>query len=189
MARRGRAPHRRRRQVWALIVVLALVAAVSRQMEVALLAGGGAALLLLGLTLDRLARGRPVRRVARASRRGGVDAALMRLDGSDFEALCAELLRAQGARVVEQGGGGDQGADLLVSWRGRRLVVQCKRLARNVGNAAVQQAHAAAAYYKADGAIVMTNREFTRGARELAQRCSVELVGRARMESLLRSHG
>jgi restriction system protein len=114
---------------------------------------------------------------------------MQRLGGDDFESFCAELLRRNGARVVEQGGAGDQGADLLIDWQRRRWVVQCKRLGRNVSNAAVQQAHAGRSYHGTEGAMVITNQGFTRSARELAARTDVELIDGQGLARLLRRAG
>ena len=184
-ARRPGDPRRAQRRaigVCALAWVGALAVGGTFAVEVAVVVTGVA---VLGLGMDRLARTRPRRRARRALRRGRLDDVLMDHDGAAFERLCAEALRACGARVIEQGGGGDQGADLLVDWQGRRWVIQCKRRARTVGNDAIQQVYAARSYYRADAAAVMTNRGFTRGAWDLARRTGVELVGRHRLEDML----
>ena len=178
MPARRRAPHRARTVVWLLLPLLAGVAVAAGTPAFVEASGLAIGVLSIGLVLDRVARRRETRRVRRTARREGVERSLMRLSGAEFERVCAEALRARGARVIEQGGGGDQGADLLVDWAGRRYAVQCKRYKSNVGNAAVQQVHAARGYYRTDGAIVMTNRRFTRAARTLAARLDVVLIDR-----------
>ena len=53
---------------------------------------------------------------------------------------------------------------------------------RNVGIAAVQEVVGSIAYYKADRAMVVTNSNFTKSARDLAKRNEVELWGRKEMQ-------
>lgn len=71
---------------------------------------------------------------------------------------------------------GDQGGDILFRHGGQTIVVQCKRYNGAVGNEAVQQVHAAKAFYGCTGAWVVTTGTFTPAARALALRTEVELV-------------
>ena len=64
----------------------------------------------------------------------------------------------------------------------KKIVVQAKRYERNVGIAAVQEVVGSIAYYKADRAMVVTNSNFTKSARDLAKRNEVELWGRKEMQ-------
>ena len=57
-------------------------------------------------------------------------------------------------------------------------VVQAKRYDGNIGVHAIQEAMAAKAYYKADKAIVVTNRYFTASACTLASVNDVQLIDR-----------
>ena len=59
---------------------------------------------------------------------------------------------------------------------GIRLVVQCKRYGKPVGNAAVQEVAAAARYWDADRAAVVSNAGFTAAARKLAGATNVLLL-------------
>ena len=59
---------------------------------------------------------------------------------------------------------------------GLRLIVQCKRLAKPVGNAAVQEAAAALRYWAGDRAAVVSNAGFTPAARRLAAATGVLLL-------------
>ena len=74
------------------------------------------------------------------------------------------------------------GADLVLRKWGKKIVVQAKRYERNVGIAAVQEVVGSIAYYKADRAMVVTNSNFTKSARDLAKRNEVELWGRKEMQ-------
>ncbi|GJE58192.1 restriction endonuclease [Methylobacterium trifolii] len=97
-------------------------------------------------------------------------------DGIGYERFCAGRLAQGGWRTHATPASGDQGAD-IVATRGRtRLVVQCKRLGRPVGNAAVQEAAAARRYWSGDVAAVVSNAGFTSAARKLAAATGVLLL-------------
>ncbi|WP_245337928.1 restriction endonuclease, partial [Methylobacterium radiotolerans] len=70
----------------------------------------------------------------------------------------------------------DQGADIVAVRDGLRLVVQCKRLSKPVGNAAVQEAAAALRYWDGDRAAVVSNAGFTPAARRLATATGAPLL-------------
>ncbi|MCH4013759.1 MAG: restriction endonuclease [Solobacterium sp.] len=72
----------------------------------------------------------------------------------------------------------DYGADLIMKKHFHTYVVQAKRYDGNIGVHAIQEAMAAKAYYKADKAIVVTNRYFTASARTLASVNDVQLIDR-----------
>ena len=80
----------------------------------------------------------------------------------------------------------DYGADLIVKKRGEKIVVQAKRYEKNVGIAAVQEAVGSVAYYDADRAMVVTNSNFTKSARNLAKQNEVELWGREEIQKKFR---
>ncbi len=97
-------------------------------------------------------------------------------DGIGYEQFCLGRLKAAGWRAHPTPASGDQGAD-IVATRGRiRLVVQCKRYGKPVGNAAVQEAAAARRYWEADAAAVVSNAGFTPAARKLAAATGVALL-------------
>jgi HJR/Mrr/RecB family endonuclease len=95
--------------------------------------------------------------------------------GQEFEAFCAAELERGGWRVTLTAASRDQGADLVAERRGERLVVQCKLLARPVGNYAVQEVVAARAHQAAGRALVVANQRFTASCIELAATNRVEL--------------
>ena len=100
-----------------------------------------------------------------------------RLDaGLAFERHLARVFRNLGYGVHLVGGTNDHGADLIVTRRRKKIAVQAKCYAKPVGNAAVQEVYAAKAYYKCDGAWVVTNSTFTQAAVEQAEPCTVRLV-------------
>jgi restriction system protein len=103
------------------------------------------------------------------------------MSGPDFERYVARLMRASGYRWVSvQGGSGDMGADVIgTSPCGRRVVVQCKRYAGNLGSPHVQRfAGTARDIHRADVALLVTTGRPTVQAREVARRCRIMLVDR-----------
>jgi restriction system protein len=110
------------------------------------------------------------------------------MDGKMFERYLATLFRRLGYQVEQTRYRGDYGADLVVRRSGMKVAVQAKRWTKNVGVKAVQEAVAAKGYYKADAAMVVTNRGFTEQARVLARANDVELWDRDRLVSEMLSH-
>ncbi|MCJ2104948.1 restriction endonuclease [Methylobacterium sp. E-041] len=97
-------------------------------------------------------------------------------EGVPYERFCAARLERAGWRTHPTPASGDQGADIVAEQGRTRLVVQCKRYGRPVGNAAVQEAAAAARYWSGDMAAVVTNAGFTPAARKLAAATDVLLL-------------
>ena len=106
------------------------------------------------------------------------------VDGLDYERFCAERLARAGWRAHRTPPSGDQGADIVAERDGLRLVVQCKRLAKPVGNAAVQEAAAALRYWSGDQAVVVSNAGFTPAARRLAAATRVLLLHHDALDDL-----
>ncbi len=99
------------------------------------------------------------------------------MDGHQFEYACASILRSKGFSSVKvTKASGDQGIDIIAHKGGHKYAVQCKLYSKPVGNSAVQQVYAGAAYYGCDRCIVMTNNDFTKSARDLAGRTGVQLM-------------
>lgn len=101
--------------------------------------------------------------------------------GSEFEAYLCWLFEQLGHKVINVGDTGDFGADLLTKYEGEEYVVQAKRYEANVGIEAVQQTVGARGYYETDKAICVTNSEYTRAAKRLAEANAVELWDRDRL--------
>ncbi|WP_239016094.1 restriction endonuclease [Novacetimonas hansenii] len=98
------------------------------------------------------------------------------MDPLEYEQYCAAELRDDGWQADTTVGSGDQGADIIATRRGLRMVVQCKLYSRTVGNDAVQQISAARAHYDAAVAVVVSNAAYTRAARQLARTNGVWLL-------------
>lgn len=107
------------------------------------------------------------------------------MDGFQFEAFLVEIFQTIGFDVKETKKTADQGADLFVSRFGKNMVIQAKNYTGSVGNAAVQQAISAKAFYGCDEAMVVTNSYYTRSAKELATTAGVRLVDREELQNYL----
>ena len=91
------------------------------------------------------------------------------MEGHEFEYWCAELLRKSGYTNVEvTKGSGDQGVDVLAVKDGIKFAIQCKCYSSDLGNKPVQEVYTGKAIYGCQIGVVMTNRHFTPGAKELA---------------------
>lgn len=100
------------------------------------------------------------------------------MDGVRFEGYCAKLLESNGYKNVElTKASGDQGVDIIATYKKEKYAVQCKYYATPIGNKAIQEVHAGKSYYNCDRAMVMTNQSFTKGAAELADSVDVKLWG------------
>lgn len=100
----------------------------------------------------------------------------LRLTGGEFEQYVALVLADNGFKHVQvTKGSGDQGADVLAERNGISYAIQCKNYEGAVGNYAVQEAYAAAQFYRCDKAAVICPGQFTRGAKELAEATGVTL--------------
>ncbi len=108
-----------------------------------------------------------------------------KLSGYGFENFLKSLFEKMGYKVEQTKSSKDQGADLVVSKLGEKIVVQAKRYSGKVGNKAIQEITAAIKHYEADRGMVVTNSEFTRSAMELAKSNNIELIDRYKLEKLI----
>lgn len=114
----------------------------------------------------------------------------LRLDGLEFEAYVALVLRDNGFKhVALTKGSGDQGVDILAERNGRTYAIQCKNYEGAVGNFAVQEAYAGAQFYGCDKAAVICPGEFTRGAKELAGSTGVLLWDGRKLSHMMKISG
>ncbi len=99
------------------------------------------------------------------------------MTGEEFEQLCVKILHSMGySDISTTKTTGDQGVDILAHKNGVLYAVQCKRYSSSVGNDAIQQVYAGAAYYGASKKIVMSNSYFTKSAVQLAEKIGVDLI-------------
>jgi restriction system protein len=137
------------------------------------------ALLWLGVQRDRYRIGRQRRRDLRYAMSDL--AAVDDMSGVEFEEFVAAQLRTVGWGVTHTASTGDYGVDLVAQKDGTRMAVQCKRQAKAVGVAAVQQVVSGARQHGCNRAVVVTNQAFTKAARQLAATHRCGLVGREQL--------
>ena len=94
----------------------------------------------------------------------------------EFEHYCAAVLQEMNwkARVTQVSG--DQGVDIVADKRGMRIVIQCKKYSKPVGNRAVQEIVAAIAHEDAQRGVVVTTSDYTPAAENLAASNEVLLL-------------
>lgn len=97
-------------------------------------------------------------------------------DGHEFEHWVSEQLQKFGWDCKVSQGSGDQGIDVLASKQGVSVGIQCKLYSGNVGNKAVQEAHAGIGFYEVSQAVVLTNSKYTPSAEKLAMSLGVLLL-------------
>lgn len=100
------------------------------------------------------------------------------MSGEEFEEYLQAHFKSKGYHVEHVGQKGDFGADLILGRGNDKIIVQAKRYSSNVGVAAVQQVISAKEYYGGSHAMVVTNSHFTSAAKQMADRCAVELWDR-----------
>lgn len=106
---------------------------------------------------------------------------------SEFEFAVARILRRRGYRLRVVGGPGDGGVDLVgTSPRGRRVIVQCKRLApgQKVGTPAIQKLLGSGVMAGADRLVFVTTAEFTADARSIASAHGIKLISGSRLVAM-----
>lgn len=96
----------------------------------------------------------------------------------EFEMLVGEAYRRQRFQVQELGGSGpDGGADLVLTKKGEKILVQCKQWkAYKVGVQPVRELLGVMVGMGATGGIVVTSGEFTRDALNFARNNNIQLV-------------
>lgn len=110
------------------------------------------------------------------------------MDGYQYEKMCAQFLAENGfSNISVTPGSGDQGIDIIAYKEGKKYGVQCKYYTGSVGNKAIQEAYAGAAFYSCDVAMVITNATFSKPAGALASKLGVELIDGVDAIALLES--
>lgn len=117
----------------------------------------------------------------------GVDAA-DRMDGHQFEQYVGTILGKNGFKNIRvTKGSGDQGVDIIATKDEIKYAIQCKCYSSDVGNTAVQEVYAGKNLYGCHVAVVLTNRHFTAGAKQLAQTTGVLLWDREKLSELIKN--
>lgn len=108
-------------------------------------------------------------------------------DPYEYERYIARKLCELGWDAYPTSGSGDQGADVVAEKLGLRFVIQCKLYSQPVGNKAVQEVSSARDFYDAAGAVVVTNNDYTKSARQLAESQTVWLLHDSQLEDFTNS--
>lgn len=95
---------------------------------------------------------------------------------TEYEDFCAAVLREQKWRARVTQASGDQGVDIVAEKRGLRIVVQCKKYSKPVGNRAVQEIVAGIAHEEAERGVVVAPCGYTPAAEALAASNNVLLL-------------
>ncbi len=94
----------------------------------------------------------------------------------EFEHYCAAVLREMKWKARVTPASGDQGVDIVADKRGARIVVQCKKYSKPVGNRAVQEIVAGIAHEGAGRGVVVATADYTPAAVSLAASNQVLLL-------------
>jgi len=109
------------------------------------------------------------------------------LDGPGFERWCSQMLGKVGFSDIQlTKASGDQGVDITAAKDDIRYVFQCKCYSSDLGNHPIQEVHAGKSLYHCHVGVVITNRYFTPGAKELAKVTGTLLWDRDKLASILR---
>ena len=103
----------------------------------------------------------------------------------EFEQFLERVFAELGYVVETTKVTGDQGIDLIIAYRGKRIAIQVKGYLHSVSNSAVQEAHTGMTHYRCDAAAVITNSKFTQSAVELAKSVRCQLVDEDLLPSLV----
>lgn len=88
--------------------------------------------------------------------------------------LCGLLAEKGFTKAEVTSGSGDLGVDIIAEQNGIRFGIQCKLYQGQIPNKAVQKAYTGAAYYDCDVAVIMSNSELTKQAKDEAKKLRVK---------------
>ena len=95
---------------------------------------------------------------------------LLDLPPGEFEEMTAELYRARGYQASKTGASGDHGVDVVVKSKdGKKMIVQCKRWRKPVGESIVRDFYGAMQHEKAAHGTIIATSGFTQQAIEWAK--------------------
>lgn len=110
------------------------------------------------------------------------------MGGHEFEHWCSSILLKNGFSSAEvTPGSGDHGVDVVAEKDGVRYAIQCKCYDKDLDNTPVQEVYAGKEMYRCQVGVVMANRYFTKGAKELAENTRVLLWDRDKLLEMIES--
>ena len=99
------------------------------------------------------------------------------MDGLQYEIFIQSYFLDLGFDAQITKTSGDQGVDVVVEIDSRKIAIQCKHYnSSKIGNDSVQQVYSAKEFFDFDVAAVITNNEFTKHAKQLAEKLKVHLL-------------
>jgi restriction system protein len=114
---------------------------------------------------------------------GYVDSAS--LTPAEYEEHCVNVIQKLGWSARLTKASRDHGADVIAEKGDQRLVIQCKRYAKPVGNKAVQEVNAARSLYHGTAACVIAPAGFTSQAQREAHGLKIHLRHHSDLENLI----
>ena len=106
------------------------------------------------------------------------------MDPFEYEHYCSSIFRKNGWDSKATQGSSDQGVDVIAKKDDIKLVAQCKKFTKAVGNKAVQEIVAGIKYYQADMGIVIAPNGFTKSAEKLAAANKIKLIHHSQIKDL-----
>ncbi len=106
------------------------------------------------------------------------------MDPFEYEHYCSSIFRNNGWDSKATQGSSDQGVDVIAKKGDIKLVAQCKKFTKAVGNKAVQEIVAGIKYYQADMGIVIAPNGFTKSAEKLAAANKIKLIHHSQIKDL-----
>ena len=106
------------------------------------------------------------------------------MDPFEYEHYCSSIFRNNGWDSKATQGSSDQGVDVIAKKDDIKLVAQCKKFTKAVGNKAVQEIVAGIKYYQADIGIVIAPNGFTKSAEKLAEANKIKLIHHSQIKDL-----
>ena len=106
------------------------------------------------------------------------------MDPFEYEHYCSSIFRNNGWDSKATQGSSDQGVDVIAKKDDIKLVAQCKKFTKAVGNKAVQEIVAGIKYYQADTGIVIAPNGFTKSAEKLAAANKIKLIHHSQIKDL-----
>ena len=106
------------------------------------------------------------------------------MDPFEYEHYCSSIFKNNGWDSKATQGSSDQGVDVIAKKDDIKLVAQCKKFTKAVGNKAVQEIVAGIKYYQADMGIVIAPNGFTKSAEKLAAANKIKLIHHSQIKDL-----
>ena len=106
------------------------------------------------------------------------------MDPFEYEHYCSSIFKNNGWDSKVTQGSSDQGVDVIAKKGNIKLVAQCKKFTKAVGNKAVQEIVAGIKYYQADIGIVIAPNGFTKSAEKLAAVNKIKLIHHSQIKDL-----